>query len=296
MKCNKCNNENPIGIKFCVECGNLINETFQIDEIHEKVLKKNQFVKDHDMVLVESGSFYMGKSVVRDSFWDSLFLGDTGDSPVHYVKLNKFHICRHLITNEQFCKFINDAGNQVDNGKLWLDIHSNDCKIQFMEGKHMPYQGYEQHPVTNVTWYGAKAYSKWSGGRLPSEAEWEFAARGGNMSNGFEYSGSDELNKIAWYDWKNELIETKAVCLKKENELGIFDMSGNVSEWCNDWYNQKYYSSSPSIDPPGPLNGKYKIVRGGSFSSPKSHCRVFFRMHSNPHNNFNDRGFRIVED
>src|SRR5437899_167917 len=117
----------------------------------------------------------------------------------------------------------------------------------------------EQLPVETVTWNQAKRYCEAVGGRLPTEAEWEYAARAGN-----EASRYGNLNEIAWYD-NNSDHKTHDVGQKQANRWGLYDMLGNVWEWVGDWYDEKYYAKSPSVDPTGPTSGKYRVVRGGSW-------------------------------
>ena len=125
-------------------------------------------------------------------------------------------------------------------------------------------------PVEYVSWYDCQEFIKKLNAltgqnfRLPTEAEWEYAARGGSKSQGYEYSGSNNLDDVAWYD-SNSGDKTHDVATKKPNELGLFDMSGNVLEWCQDWYGRDYYSSSPSSNPTGPASGSYRVQRGGSW-------------------------------
>ena len=134
--------------------------------------------------------------------------------------------------------------------------------------------------------------------RLPTEAEWEYAARGGNRSKGYIYSGSDNLDAVAWYR-SNSDEKTHIVATKAPNELGIYDMTGNVEEWCNDYYGAWYYENSPLIDPQGPSSGSARCYRGGSWFSYVTgdaciSCEVGTRGYSDPKMILSRYGFRIA--
>ena len=127
--------------------------------------------------------------------------------------------------------------------------------------------------------------------RLPTEAEWEFAARGGNKSKGYTYSGSNTIGDVAWYT-DNSSYSTHTVKTKAANELGIYDMSGNVWEWCSDWYGS--YSSGSQTDPTGPTTGSYRVLRGGSCYDSATNCRCAFRGSSSTSFRDNGLGFRLA--
>jgi formylglycine-generating enzyme required for sulfatase activity len=131
--------------------------------------------------------------------------------------------------------------------------------------------------------------------RLPTEAEWEFAARGGNagVADDYLYAGGNTIGDVAWYT-SNSGSTTHPVGLKSPNQLGVYDMSGNVWEWVNDWYGSSYYSSSPTSDPQGPSSGSARVLRGGRWSSNASGARVTFRSSSHPESSYNDYGFRLA--
>jgi formylglycine-generating enzyme len=129
---------------------------------------------------------------------------------------------------------------------------------------------------------------------LPTEAEWEFAARGGKYSKGFEYSGSNDINESGWF-YANSANRTHGVGTKIPNELGIYDMSGNVWEWCSDWYDKNYYKIGKTINPTGPSSGEFKVLRGGSWRL-KNDCPISFRNWGNPLKKYDADGFRIVRE
>ena len=153
----------------------------------------------------------------------------------------------------------------------------------------------ENHPIVNVTWDDASAYAQWAGKRLPTEAEWEYAARGGRLSKGYTYSGGNDPGAVAWYDG-NSGKQTQPVGEKSPNELGLYDMSGNVWEWCADLYDENYYRNSPKQDPTGPSSGQFRVLRGGSWNINDSYCRLTYRNWFFPSLRGNNIGFRCAQD
>jgi formylglycine-generating enzyme required for sulfatase activity len=224
-----------------------------------------------EMVTVKGGTFQMGSSN-----------GKSNERPVHSVSLSSFEISKYEVTNAQFIKFLNSVGvssNGFYNGVEYVQMDNGNCAIGYNGSfyfKGSSCASTDDTPVIEVSWYGAKAFCEWAGGRLPTEAEWEYAARGGNLSKGYWYSGSDNIGDVAWY-CRNSGIKTHPVGRKQPNELGIYDMSGNVWEWCNDRYSSSYYSNSSSENPNGPSSGASRVCRGGSWDSDAYHCRVEFR-------------------
>ena len=247
-------------------------------------------------VTVDGGSFGMGQPDPD--------IGGTGASadeqPVHTVMLDTFAITKYEITNAQYCYFLNEIGcnsdgsfydseyGQVDYINV-MDTPNTD--ILYSGGKFVVKEGKSDFPVVAVSWYGANAFARWAGGRLPTEAEWECAARG---SSGFTYSGSNNIDDVAWY-YGNSGGRTHEVGTKAANEAGLFDMSGNVSEWCSDWYNGEYYSVSPAQNPQGPTSGFEKILRGGGAIADPEYCRSTFRGAWDAGGTMDYVGFRIVK-
>ncbi len=244
-----------------------------------------------EKILVKGGTFQMGSP-------DGV--GKNKEHPQHQVTVSDFYIGKYEVTNAQFAKFLNAKGNQEEGGRTWLDIGGKYCQIEKVGDTFKAKAGKENYPVIMVTWYGAGAYAKWAGGRLPTEAEWEYAARGGNKSKDYTYSGSNTIADVAW-SWDNSKNSendmyngkgTHPVGKKKANELGIHDMSGNVLEWCSDWYGA--YSSADQTDPQGPASGFNRVLRGGSWNDNAPGCRVANRLSGAPPGSHFSVGFRVV--
>ncbi|MBO4802774.1 MAG: SUMF1/EgtB/PvdO family nonheme iron enzyme [Bacteroidaceae bacterium] len=210
-----------------------------------------------NMIFVEGGTFTMGATLEQGSdAWDD-------EKPGHQVTLSSYYIGETEVTQA-----------------LWKAV---------MGSNPSSFKG-ENRPVESVSWDDCKTFIRKLNSltgknfRLPSEAEWEFAARGGNKSQGYKYSGSNTLGNVAWY-FDNSGIETHSVKSKSPNELGIYDMSGNVWEWCQDWYGS--YSSSSQTNPTGASSGSYRVSRGGGWNGDAGNCRVSLRFNFSPgHRNF----------
>ena len=217
---------------------------------------------DFTMVAVEGGTFKMGSND-----------GNKDEMPVHTVTLSDYYIGETVVTQ-----------------KLWLAVM--DCNLSFFKETL-------ESPVECVSYNDCKKFisrlNKLTGEEfaLPTEAQWEYAARGGNKSRGYEYSGSDNINDIAWYnDCANG--NTHPVKGKLPNELGLYDMSGNVWEWCSDLYGMDYYSHSPQNNPKGSSFGKIRVLRGGSWSSSADNSRATNRAKNSPDYRLNNTGMRLV--
>ena len=218
---------------------------------------------------VQGGTFKMGSA-----------RGDPDEKPVHSITLDNFSITKYEITFDQYDAFCEATG--------W----SKPEDVEWGRGKR---------PVININWNDAMAFCDWLSQNtgdnihLPTEAQWEYAARGGHLSNNYRYSGSDEADAVAWNAENSEKV-THPVGEKCPNELGIFDMSGNVFEWCMDWYDEKYYSLSPKNDPQGPSSGYLRVIRGGSWYDLAELFRCTNRDCFPPFRSFWHIGFRIVRE
>ena len=215
------------------------------------------------MIRVEGGTFMMGAPCEQEEPEDN-------EKPAHEVTLSSYSIEETPVTQELWQAVMGNNPSRFKGVQLPVECVSwNDCQ-KFIQ------------KLNQVT---GKEF------RLPTEAEWEFAARGGMKSKGYEYSGSNDVDEVAWYD-NNSFGETHPVKEKKPNELGIYDMSGNVWEWCQDWHGR--YSSSSQSNPTGPRNGLFHISRGGSWINDAWGCRLSRRGYSFPFNANCDLGLRLA--
>ena len=227
------------------------------------------------MVYVEGGSFRMGATQEQGSDAES------DESPVHTVRLDSYYIAECELTQAQWEKIMGTTIYQ----------QRDKANAQSMCGVG------DNNPMYYVSWEEAQAFcrelSAMTGKTylLPTEAQWEYAARGGNKSKGYKYSGSYAIDAVAWYG-SNSGYATHAVKQKRANELGLYDMSGNVWEWCSDWYGS--YSSSEQSNPTGDGSGPSRVLRGGCWTNGAGNCRVSSRFGFTPSNRNDYYGFRVV--
>lgn len=234
-----------------------------------------------EMVIIEGGSFYRGS---QD--------GNRDEMPRHQISLASFAIDIHAVTNEQFVRFLEVMGGEKDSNHNDI-IRLRDSRIKRSGGKLSIESGYAKHPVVGVTWYGSVAYAKWVGKRLPTEAEWEIAARGG--SENVLYPTGDDIEKTQANFFSSD---TTAVMSYAPNGCGLYDVAGNVYEWCHDWYGYNYYEVSiqEPDNPQGPLQGVYRVLRGGCWKSLKEDLRCSRRHRNNPGTVNGTYGFRCATD
>ncbi len=242
------------------------------------------------LVYVPAGEFMMGSAADDSEATDR-------EKPAHLVYLDAYWIGQTEVTNAQYRRFV-EAGGYSKRGywtsEGWQWKQEN--KITMPEPVYINRERFRAplHPVVLVNWYEATAFSRWAGARLPTEAEWEYAARGGPLSRGYRYSGSDDLDEVAWYLF-NSLDRIYPVGQKRPNELGLYDMSGSVCEWCADGYDAGYYSRSPRKNPSGPPSGEARVFRGGSWDNAPVDVRCTYRMAGEPDWRPHDYvGFRVV--
>ena len=217
-----------------------------------------------EMVRVEGGTFRMGATAEQeDEAWDD-------EMPVHSVTLSSYYIGKTEVTQALWQAVVGSNPSRSRGADLPVEnVSWDDCqefirKLNALTGQHF---------------------------RLPTEAEWEFACRGGNNSRGYKYSGSNNLGSVAWYDG-NSGNRTHSVATKSSNELGIYDMSGNVWEWCADWYGD--YSSGAQTNPRGPLSGLLRVIRGGCWDYGVGGCRSSCRGSNNLAGRYISVGLRLA--
>ena len=232
-----------------------------------------------EMVVIPGGEFLRGS---RD--------GNRDEMPQHRVYLEGFSIDIHPVSNEQFVLFL-EAMEGVKDSHNFDILKLKESRIKRFSGKFSIESGYSKHPVVGVTWYGAVAYSKWLGKRLPTEAEWEIAAMAGEEGRRFSTGSDIEKTQANFFT-----SDTTPVMSYPPNEVGLYDITGNIYEWCQDWYGYNYYETSQQEpdQPKGPLQGVYRVLRGGCWKSLKDDLRCSRRHRNNPGEANKTYGFRCV--
>lgn len=273
-----------------------------------------------------------GTALMGDAF-DEGYPGD-GETPIHPVSLRRFKLGATAVTNRQFAAFVKDTdyrttaegygvsavfhlafrGNrtsvlhQVAGSPWWLAVVGADWRHP--DGPDSDTVDRDNHPVVHVSWVDANAYCQWAGARLPTEAEWEYAARGGLHSK--RYAWGDELTpRRQWRCniWQGSFpthnttddgyLTTAPVKTYRPNGYRLWQMTGNTWEWCNDWFSPTYYQNSPVDNPCGPDSGTQRVIRGGSYLCHQSYCnryRVSARSSNTPDSTTGNTGFRVAVD
>lgn len=277
------------------------------------------------------GEFYMG-----DAFGE----GDAadGEGPQHRVEVSPYRIAATLVTNAQFARFVKETGHittaeaagtsavfhlafdqvpqsrrtgraQVVTGApWWLAVEGASWRTP--EGPGSNVGARQNHPVVHISWFDAQAYASWACGRLPTEAEWEFAARGGLEHARYPW-GDSLLHQKRWRcniwqgtfpqanSCEDGFLTTSPVKHFPANGFGLYDCAGNVWEWCSDWFSATYYAESAFSDPGGPQTGQRRVLRGGSYLCHDSYCnryRVAARSSNTPESSASNLGMRFVID
>lgn len=240
-----------------------------------------------DMVLIPGGEFIMG----TDS--DG---ANNDQKPAHTVYLDAYYIDKHEVTNAQYEEFIVNGGykeKEFWTKEGWDFIQKYKVGSPLKYGRN-PISTEPDHPVIGVTWYEANAYAKWAGKRLPTEAEWEKAARGTDRRI-YPWGNKMDFSKLNYFPHTTKLFSVGSFP-KGASPYGIMDMAGSVWEWTADWYDETYYSQSQNKNPKGPDDGKYRVLRGGGWNSIRLQLQCPYRYYEKPDNTTYHIGFRCAHD
>jgi len=243
-----------------------------------------------NMVEIPGGIFKMGTDIENTREW-----GDTDEEPVHEVFLSRYYIDRYEITAAQFAEFLND---NIDEAGSYIELTPT-VTIEKVDDRYQARRGLENYPVNRVSWIGANAYCRENGKRLPTEAEWEYGARG---TDGRTFPWGDEApdNTRATYKRKFQELGFKVMepvdGLKKgRSPFGLHHMAGNVWEWVSDWYDEGNYGDSLVKDPQGPESGTTKVLRGGNWYYKTYYMRSTYRFNEKPNVFKIWQGFRCAK-
>jgi formylglycine-generating enzyme required for sulfatase activity len=261
-KCPFCGKTVLAVSKNCKHCG----KSFESQPTENVTIKNTQsqkpIIPTLEMVFVKGGKFSMGNDDGKNF---------PNEYPAHIVTLNDFYIGKYPVTQAQWKAVMGDNPSRFKGDNL---------------------------PVETVSWDDIQAFigllnmQTDNEYRLPTEAEWEYAAHGGDRTEGYKYSGSDNLDMVAWFFENTKGFGTCSVGTKQANELNIYDMSGNVWEWCNDRYGK--YGNNSQINPEGPATGSYRVNRGGSWGNFADYCRVVSRIYNLSSDRDSSLGFRLA--
>jgi formylglycine-generating enzyme len=315
-------------------CCSISRETVETDkrltQVNEKKTKRKIETPTENMVHIPGGEFLMGTDDKEG------FLSD-GEGPIRSVVVNSYLMDKYAVSNKEFLEFVTETNYQTDAEKFkfnWSFVFYALLSQETAEKvKHIPTgtpwwrvvegaswahpEGPDSHindrmnhPVIHVSWNDALAYCEWANKRLPTEAEWEYAARGGLVQK--KYPWGDELlpeGKHYCNIWQGEFpienslldgyFSTAPVDAFYPNGFGLYNISGNVWEWCSDWFSPTFHINGPRINPQGPTRGKTRSMRGGSYLCHKSYCnryRVAARTSNTPDSSCGNLGFRCVKD
>jgi formylglycine-generating enzyme required for sulfatase activity len=254
------------------------------------------------MIYIPAGSFDMG---TPDGYTASN--GDD-EHPQHSVTLSGYYIGKYEVTRGEYRAFMNAGGYTTESywstdGWSWKVSHSRTEPYYWAESQNWgsppgAFTQTDKHPVVGVSYYEAEAYCNWAGGHLPTEAQWERAARWtGTHANVYPWGDTWDAEKCNNWDdslypgWQTTPVGSYS---SYGSPSGCQDMAGNVWEWCKDWYLSNYYSTSPGSDPPGPTSGSYRVLRGGGWLDFEINTRCAYRDLDNPFNYWDNYGFRIA--
>lgn len=259
---------------------------FHVESTVARYVPQQNEVKDiqplqSEMVIIKGGEYFRGSNE-----------GGRDERPRHQILLSSYALDIHPVTNEQFVRFLQVMGGEKDANNQDI-IQLKESRIKRHSGKLVIESGYAKHPVIGVSWYGAIAYAKWVGKRLPTEAEWEIAAYGGQEDAIYPTGPAIERTQANFFS-----SDTMVVKSYPANGYGLYDMAGNVYEWCQDWYDYNYYevSQQEPENPQGPLQGVFRVLRGGCWKSLKEDMRCAHRHRNNPGLVNRTYGFRCATD